>query len=587
MVFEFGNILGWLAFLALIPLIIVYLIRPKPTLLKVPSLMFFIKRTNISTTSSLFRRFQNDLLFLLQLLVLSLLAFSITEPLIELNRDVVSGNVVFILDVSASSQVQEEDKTRLEIGKEKIKELATAKNSLILLKASPTIALQEAKRSELVRYLDKVQATDSTSDIAAAIMLAGDMLANKKGRVVVASDFIESKGVDSEVAKNILESRGIGVDYINTKAGNRENAGIVDMVISGDDVNLYVKNYNEIEKKISLKINDDISELNIGAGAVEPIVFTIKSNTTNVEILEEDDFLVDNKIVIIRPYPDMIKILWVTSKPSKFLQAALNSIEGVKTTIAEPPIIPEEEYDIYLISDLNKENLAFDNLGSVFRKVKDRGKIAIVTAQKNSNEINYESLLPMKLENYIEGGITTVEQINSFTRDIDFGLVENIFEVNKSTNTIVSLNNNSLISVFETGEGRVIYYGIIESESDFKITPGYPIFWNNLIYSLIGRGNLNNINLKTGHTLEIGNETEHLDDSGIYKLGEVPVAVNLLNEKESDINYEDTETKPEYIEGELQTIKTEVDYRLDLYLIMLSLILILFEFIYIKHRGEI
>ena len=84
MLFEFGNTLGWLAFLSLIPLIIIYLIKPKPTKLKVPSLMFFMKRTNTSTAQSLFRRFQNDLLFLIQLLVLLLLAFSVKSGLRQL-----------------------------------------------------------------------------------------------------------------------------------------------------------------------------------------------------------------------------------------------------------------------------------------------------------------------------------------------------------------------------------------------------------------------------------------------------------------------------------------------------------------------
>lgn len=586
MVFEFGNQLGWFAFLALIPLVIVYLIRPKPTLLKVPSLMFFIKRSNVRTTQSLFRRFQNDLLFLLQLITLALLAFSITVPSLILNRDVVSGNIVFVLDVSASSKVLEGDKTRLEIAKDKIKDLATSRNSLILMKGSPVIALQNVRRSELVGYLDRVQSTDSESDFVSAIMLAGDMLASNKGRVVVAGDLIESKGVDADVAKNILESRGIGVDFLDTKLENRKNIGIVDMIISGEDVNLYVKNYNDLEEDISLKINDDTNNLKIGAGSVEPVVFTLKSNTTTVEILNQDDFSADNKVVVVRPYPDMIRTLWITSKPSKFLQAALNSIEGVSVITAEPPVIPEDDFDIYLISDLNKENLAFDNLGSIFRRVRDHGGTAIVVAQKSSSEIDYEKLLPFELNNFTSGGLTVVNQVNKFTKDIDFGLIDNVYEVS-GENSIVSVGNNTVVSLFEVGEGNVVYYGVIESESDFELTPGYPIFWNNLIYSLIGRGNLNDVNLKTGFILEIGNKTEILDNVGIYRLGKLPISVNLLNEKESNINFIDTESSVEYVEGELESIKADVDYRLDLYLVAIALIIILLEFVYIKYRGEI
>src|SRR3989344_1451990 len=180
MLFDIGNNLGWYAFLSLIPFIILYLIRPKPTKLKVPSLMFFMKRVSSSTTQSLFRYLQKDLLFFIQLLVLLLLAFSMVDPSFLLNRDVVSGNIVFVIDVSASSQVIEMgNKTRFEIAKEKIKDLATTRNSLVLLKSSPIMALQDVSRSELVRYLDRLNPTDDSSDVAAAISLAGDMLADK------------------------------------------------------------------------------------------------------------------------------------------------------------------------------------------------------------------------------------------------------------------------------------------------------------------------------------------------------------------------------------------------------------------------
>ncbi len=587
MIIGFGNSLGWFAFIALIPLIILYLIRPKPVSLKVPSLMFFIKRTNIDKASSFFRRFHSDLLFLLQLLAVVLLAFTITAPYFTLEKDVVSENIIFVLDVSASSQVVEDGKTRLDISKEKIKELASYKNSLIILKSSPIIALQDARRSELIRYLDKIQATDDVSDTASAIMLAGEMLANSKGRVVVVSDFIESKGVDADVAKNILESRGIGVDFIDVKKSKRENVGLVDMLISGEDVNLYIKNFNDVQKKISLKINDDLEEIDINPNAVEPLVFSLTNNLTIAEILEKDDFLVDNKVYITRPYPSEIKLLWITNRPSKFLKAALESIDGVQLTITEPPVVPDEDFDVYVVSGLETDKLAFGNLGLIYGKVKNQGKSAVVVAQKDSNAVNYENLLPIEFGKIVPGGIANVDQVNKFTKDIDFGLVSNIFEINSNINSIVSVQNETLISLFDLGEGVVVYYGILDEESDFKISPGYPIFWKNLIYSFVGKGDLNEVNLKTGFVFEVNGESKILDKIGVHQFGGKTIAVNLLNEKESDVNFLDSAGSIESTKGELQPIKTKVDYNLEIYLTALILIILLSEFIYAKYRGEL
>ena len=589
MLFKFGNILGWYTFLALIPLIIIYLIKPRPTKLKIPSLMFFMKNVNTSTAHSLFRHFQNDLLFFIQLLIFLLLAFSIVEPVLVLNRDVVSSNIVFVLDVSASSKVIESNNmTRFEIAKDKIKDLATSKNSLILLKSYPVVALQSVGRSSLLRYLDRLQPTDDTTDIASAISLGGEILGSSKGRIVVVSDLIVSKGISADVAKNVLESRGIHVDFLDTKTDLRSNVGIVDMIIRGEDVNLYLKNYNNIAKDISFKVNKEVSEIHIGPLSVEPFVFTLNDNLTIAKIIEQDDFLTDNEVVITRPYLDKIKVLFISNKPSKFLKAAFTSIDDVVVSFAEPPIIPDDEYDVYILDGVDKNKLVVDNFGSVMRKVRDRGKAAVVVAQPDSDKMNYEGLLPVRFNGFVSGGLVDVQQINRFTKDIDFGIIKNIFNVDSADGTnLVSVNGTGLVSLFKVGGGSVVYYGILDSESDFKLTPGYPVFWNNLIYFLVGREDLNNVNLKSGTVFGFLNETVVLDKQGLHNLNGKPIAINLLNEKESDISFVDVSSDIKTASAKLDKIKSDVDYDLAVYLSSLILLLILFELFYIKFRGEI
>src|SRR3989344_3820307 len=150
MAFGFDNILAFSAFAALIPLIIIYLIKPRPVKQAVPSLMFFIKQSRLSKKDTFFRHFQRDILFLLQLLAISLLAFSATQPYLTTTKDVSSVNTVFVLDVSASSHVKEGQTTRLEAAKEKIKELSGDKTTLILSKATPLIALQDADKKKIM-----------------------------------------------------------------------------------------------------------------------------------------------------------------------------------------------------------------------------------------------------------------------------------------------------------------------------------------------------------------------------------------------------------------------------------------------------
>ncbi len=590
MLFDFGNNLGWYSFLVLIPFIIFYLIKPKPTKLKVPSLIFFMKNTSSSKIKSLFRYFQRDLLFLIQLLIFLLLAFSITQPILFLNRDVVSGNVIFVLDISASSKVLEAgNETRLEIGKDKLKDLISSKNSLILAKSSPILALEDVRAGTLNSYINRLESTDDTTDLSSAMALAAEILNNKKGRVVVISDFAYSKGVNPVVAKNLLESKGIPVDFINTRGENlKNNVGFVDMILRGDEVNLYLKNYNSFDKKVDVKFGGDTTSFNLKSGSVEPIVFKLVDNLTKAEILDKDDFMVDNDLLIYRPYNDKIKVLLISNNPSKYLKAVLNSIDGVVLTVAEPPIIPNEDFDVYIFDGVDVNKLVVDNYGSVMRKVRDEGKNAIIIGQNNINKIDFEGLIPIKFKELINSGTLSVDYNNKYNKDIDFGNVKRIFSFDGEGVNIVSYNGTGVITLFNLGKGKVVYYGILDTESDFKITLGYPIFWNGLIYSLVGRGDLNEVNLKTGSLIELGNESKVLDRKGIYKISDKTVVVNLLNQIESDVNVNFTSKDVKFVnDGKLEKSKSKVDHDLEIYLAALVLMLLLFEFFYIKFRGEI
>ena len=590
MLFDFGNNLGWYSFLVLIPFIIFYLIKPKPTKLKVPSLIFFMKNTSSSKIKSLFRYFQRDLLFLIQLLIFLLLAFSITQPILFLNRDVVSGNVIFVLDISASSKVLEAgNETRLEIGKDKLKDLISSKNSLILAKSSPILALEDVRAGTLNSYINRLESTDDTTDLSSAMALAAEILNNKKGRVVVISDFAYSKGVNPVVAKNLLESKGIPVDFINTRGENlKNNVGFVDMILRGDEVNLYLKNYNSFDKKVYVKFGGDTTSFNLKSGSVEPIVFKLVDNLTKAEILDKDDFMVDNALLIYRPYNDKIKVLLISNNPSKYLKAVLNSIDGVVLTVAEPPIIPNEDFDVYIFDGVDVNKLVVDNYGSVMRKVRDEGKNAIIIGQNNINKIDFEGLIPIKFKELINAGTLSVDYNNKYNKDIDFGNTKRIFSFDGEGVNVVSYNRTGVITLFNLGKGKVVYYGILDSESDFKITLGYPIFWNGLIYSLVGRGDLNEVNLKTGNLIELGNESKVLDRKGIYKIGDKTLVVNLLNQIESDVNVNFTSKDVKFVnDGKLEKSKSKVDHDLEIYLAALVLMLLLFEFFYIKFRGEI
>src|SRR3989338_6103229 len=100
----FANPVGLLAFLSLIPLIIIYLIRPKPQKQAFPSLAFLMSQKRDKAMSSFLSSFFNDPLFLLQLLALIILSASVAYPYVMKSESEVAKDVVIILDASASMQ---------------------------------------------------------------------------------------------------------------------------------------------------------------------------------------------------------------------------------------------------------------------------------------------------------------------------------------------------------------------------------------------------------------------------------------------------------------------------------------------------
>lgn len=581
--------IGLFALASLIPLIILYLIKPKPTNLPIPSLLFFIKRSKISKKNKILRHFQNELLFYIQLLTLFFLALVIMQPYLTRTKDLASDNKIFILDVSASSQVLEGDKIRFELAQEKINTLATSgKNTLILAKNTPLVALQNAQKTDFLRYLKTIKPSEEETALGDAILLGGELI-KEKGRVIVLSDFINTKGISPQRAKNTLEGKGIAVDFINTALTPRKNIGIINLVVDDQFTTVYVKNYAQEPVTVPLLVNTKLTTtLTIKPGNTEPYSFPTVDGVAEIKLDIIDDFPVDNIVYANTPDDRVINVLYITNNPSKFVQSALTANDHVRVTIAQPPIIPKEPYDIYIIHNIQPVNILPGSFEDIAKTIREKGGAAIVHAQ-DTILIDYKDLAPITITNITTGGAITTDHINRFTRDVDFGATKRVYQGTTKGNPVIfaRVNATPILALQELGKGKIFYYGILESESEFKISPGYPVFWVNLIKYLKGQQDLRDINLKTGTTFLSDNGDQLiLDKTGVYTLPSGRIAVNLLNDKESTINPEET-TGNEITQYIIEPVKDTDKRTYQVPILLILLALVLFEMIYIKIRGEV
>lgn len=590
MAFGVENNLGLLALLSLIPFIILYLIRPKPKELDVPSLMFFMKSYESKQRRSFLKMFSKDLLFLIQLLILIFASLTVADPYALVNKETVAKNLVLVLDVSASMNTKEADGTRLDKAIEIAKENLGSSNTLILVKSFPVVGLEEKGASEARKFLDNLKPTDSRSKIGDAMLLAGEVLGKKNGKVVVISDFINTDGTPPETAKNVLESKGFVVKMIDVADDNMEkNVGILGMDATEDSTTILIKNYDNEPKKVKFHVNNNENEISLSARTIEPYKFVTPKGITKIQLDIDDGLNSDNVVYLSSPEDVKIKVQLITNSKSLFLKSALQAYKNVELTVSEPPVIDEGDYDVYVFDGVDPSTFLTGTSEEIAQKVKN-GASAIIHVQNNIRNIDYGELLPVTIKNEAGFGVLEIVQSNVFTKDVEFGKVDKYFdaEIKDGVVPVVNVGNSSIIALGRLGKGKIAYYGISEDASDFKLSPFYPIFWTGLVKFLTDKVDIRNLNFKTGDPLVFGTSLTPLgfDYVGVYEVGGLKLAVNLLSDLESDINKEHGlgGANEDFI---FESEKEKTRESLSNYLLYMVILFLLLELFYIKRRGDL
>ncbi len=542
-----------------------------------------------------------DWLFVLQFLVLFMLAFTFTQPFVYYQHDITSENTVIVLDVSASSETDEGTRTRFDYALSKAKSSLGNSNTIILAKDMPFLVMKEASYSEARDYLDDLKPKQTETKLGEAIILAGEVLAGKEGRVLVISDFINTGGQDPNTAKAVLESKGLVVDFVNTMKGNkRNNVGIVNLDIDNVQTSIYVKNFNDKQETVKLTVASKSKELVIPAKGTESFSFTTPSGVTKISLSPSDDFPVDNEAYLSAPSGDKIKIAFMTNNPSVFLQNALEASGEIELEIFRPPLVPKDDFDIYIVADLDKSKVLSGTFSDLESKAK-QGASFVFCAQEDSEDIDYV-FSPVDLEGRKDGGFVVVDQLNTFTKNVDFGSVEYLLNAEPKGDdalTIAKAADTSLLVVKPVGVGKSVYFGFLEQGSGFKFSPGYPIFWTELIKYLANKQDATNLNFKTGAMLvldkaqtiktpsmKVKKAALILEEQGVYYLEDRAITANLLSDKESDVNAEKV-VGTKSVEYELKPVKEKRALNWAHYLLIIALILSFVELWYVKMRGDL
>ena len=596
MIIGLGNLIGLYGLLALIPLIILYLRKPKPLDRIIPSLMFLIKETKAKKRFSFFRNLIRNFLLFLQILTLSVLALSLAEPFMDMPLNASISNNVIIIDGSASSQTRLGDSMRFNKIISEAKKYVNNKVSIILASNMPITLLEDGSKKDALAILNSVKPTDTPTNLEGAMMEAETILKKEKGNIYVISDFITTDESDQPFkAKRFLTALSHNVKFVEVSS-EADNVGIVDLIVNKYDIKAFIKNFNSEKVNVPVRLVVGTNVINeksveILPNSIEILKFKTQPAVSKLELNIEDDFSIDNYAYISTPPREKIKVLFITNADETYLMSAIKASTDIELEIRKPPIVKAFDltHDIIVIDNVN-EGIVPSDVHDISSYISS-GKNLIITAQMNINKDSLSEFYPIEFKSIGNATKVCTKIFNYITKRFEneeggcFTKLNKYFvsslKGNDSLVLVEAEDNSPLIAISNKGKGKIAYYGILDDFSDFKSEENYPIFWNNLINFLMGSEDISEYNKRFDYK-----GLQNYNKIGTYDVGDIKVALNLLNEKESDVS---ADTKVEENEKKFIVKSGEKSFNFSLIvpLIALTSVLLLIEILYIKTRGEI
>jgi hypothetical protein len=560
---------GMLAVLGLIPiLILIHTLKPKPRQVDVTTLFLWQEVLRERSSQLTFARLKKNLPLLFQIAMVLIAALALAKPIWRHDTSK-RGNMILVLDTSASMKAKSVSGTRFDVAGEKAVELIDQRD------ADQKILIVEAGNKPVVKsgFLDNPnQAKNIIKSLGPT-----DAPAELEDAIYLALSFVDPTNADTLY----LITDGAGGDFSalvenhpNIKpiivAGGSHNVGITKFEFRQEldhrdryEIMLEIKNFNPtlIECPILLSIdNVTIFDNAITFDAFEKklLIFPYSGLITGIAkaILEiDDDFAVDNHAFLSL---NASKDIWVllVSKGNQFLKKLLEvypnfKVNSVKEIIPSSWIEQTQRHDIVIVDRMDFPETAKGNflLIDAYSPSIPILKTGQVRFPKN---LDWNRKSPL-MSNINLGGLI-IEQGSRL-------------QVGKRLQPVVESTQTGLVYTYEEGGLRAVLLGFDLTKSDLPLRVAFPVMMSN-IFNWLNPQKLEFSTLQTraGEPFDVYLDPEttvfytrapqekwekhlatmnpfrytHTRKVGVYTISENDkqryFTVNLTNESESDIN---------------------------------------------------
>jgi hypothetical protein len=579
---PFKNPVALLGLLSIIPLIIVYLIRPKPREVPFSSTAFLTGSE--AKRSAVVSRMITDPLFWIQLIVLLLLVSAAAGPYL-IATGTPGSHLVIVMDDSAS----------MESSFENAIELASLyfsdfdRISIVLAENVPVVALQEGSGAEARAVFSRIEPRAVSADLSGAMAMAVSLIGSEGGGILVVSDFLSWEGDDPEVTRKLIETNGVQVVFANSRIGG-DNVAIVGgwIIESGERLNYscLIHNFGN-ERRVPITVTgpggSDRKTISLYADSDYYLSFDVGPGENIVSLDIDDALSLDNKAYVYLPPQRARKVLYIGDDGPAL--AALESLPYIN-------VQRTGEYDDFDLVALTS-NTTTD--GKLNRYIHGGGNVVYIA----TNTSESPEFLPVRINGMLEGPEILWVRLISFAEGIHFDEI-GVYAypdavARHNSQTLVEANGVPVLSYWKLGRGKVVYFGL--EETDFYLRPEYPIFWYKMVNWLTEVPDISESNRRTGEIIQLGElidietpngmistDTLLLDQVGLYEFQGQTIAANMYNAIESDLY-----GGANYPQGAFTSRKAGeklIENELAPWVIVLALALVLFELGIIWWRRE-
>jgi hypothetical protein len=578
---PFRNPTALLGLLSIIPLIIIYLIRPRPREIRFSATQFL--QEGEAERSAVLSRLVNDPLFWIQLLALCSLTVAAAGPY-STEVAPASSHLVVVLDSSASMQASHSK--ALEIIDPYLDRYQRV--SIVLATNRADVALQEGSAAEARDVLSRAEPKAVSSDLSSGMTLASSLLAGEGGHILVVSDFISWTGDDPQSTRKILEADGrVSIVFADSYQGGDNLAMVEAWDVPGPGyVNhtALVHNYGPA-KTVTLSISgpggEDSRTVQVDGEDEYYLTFTAYPGVNKVSLDIDDAVSWDNQAYVCVSGTGKRNVLYLGEQGPAY--AALLSLPNVQVKTTGMP----DDFDLVVVA----KNAS---VGAELNRYIDQGRVIFIASNQDSPEF-----LPVQVTGVEAGPAIPWVRNEGFGKGLHFDEI-GLYHFpkaasRKGSTTMVEANGAPILSYWRLGKGLVIYSGL-EMDSDFYMRPEYPIFWYQMINWATDVPDISQSNRKTGEIIHLGEPVPvqtpstslttssiTLDEVGVYRFLGNTVAANMYDPKESSLKRSGRVDAGQFKGGSQETT---LEKDLSNWIIGLAALAIILELIVMRRRKE-